>query len=266
MFAKPNRHLKATAAAASLLALLAGAPSAALACTPDSYIGSLCTVAFNFCPEGTLPAQGQLLPVNQYQVLFSLLGTMYGGNGSTNFALPDLRGRVIVNSGTTSTGVVINQGQVRGAESVTLTAANVPAHTHPATFAATAGGNLTLPLSGSATNVPVTGSVTVNALTNQTTGGVPTPTSANNAAGKFGTASGYYPYNSGSAVASPSSFSLTASGGTLTGSAAGAVSLPVAGTINVQPNTPTNPTVSIVNPQVGMMVCIVQNGLYPTRP
>ena len=66
----------------------------------DFYLGQLLTVGFNFCPRGTAEAAGQLLPISQYAALFSLLGTMYGGDGRTTFALPDLRGSVVIGSGT----------------------------------------------------------------------------------------------------------------------------------------------------------------------
>ena len=66
---------------------------------PDEYLGEILTVGFNFCPRGTLEADGRLLPISQNAALFSLLGTMYGGDGRTTFALPDLRGRVVVGTG-----------------------------------------------------------------------------------------------------------------------------------------------------------------------
>ena len=65
----------------------------------EAYIGQLALVAFDYAPNGWLPCNGQLLPLNQYQALFAVLGTKYGGNGVNNFALPDLRGRVPVHYG-----------------------------------------------------------------------------------------------------------------------------------------------------------------------
>ncbi|MEQ3650269.1 tail fiber protein [Hyphomonas sp.] len=79
-------------------ALMAGAAPAAHA-GPDAYLGEIMTVGFNFCPRGTLEADGRLLPINENTALFSLLGTLYGGDGRTTFALPDLRGRVVVGAG-----------------------------------------------------------------------------------------------------------------------------------------------------------------------
>ncbi len=87
----------------TLTAALTGAALAAMApaahAGPDEYIGEIITVGFNFCPRGTLEADGRLLPISENTALFSLLGTQYGGDGRTTFALPDLRGRTIVGAG-----------------------------------------------------------------------------------------------------------------------------------------------------------------------
>ena len=79
-------------------ALLVTAPTAEAG--PEEYMGEIITVGFNFCPRGTLEADGRLLPINQNQALFSLFGTIYGGDGRTSFALQDLRGRTMIGSGT----------------------------------------------------------------------------------------------------------------------------------------------------------------------
>jgi hypothetical protein len=73
--------------------------TAAAAQATGPFVGQIMIAGFNFCPKGWLPANGQLLPISQYVVLFNLYGTTYGGDGKTNFALPDLRGRVIVGAG-----------------------------------------------------------------------------------------------------------------------------------------------------------------------
>ena len=75
---------------AAIITATLAAPSAQAG--PDEYLGEILTVGFNFCPRGTLEADGRLLPISQNTALFSLLGTMYGGDGRTTFALPDLRG------------------------------------------------------------------------------------------------------------------------------------------------------------------------------
>lgn len=92
------------------------------------YLGMVQYFAFNFAPKGYMECNGQLLPINQYAALFSLLGTYYGGNGVQTFALPDLRGRAIVSMGTN-----YSIGEQFGSSSVTLLTANMPSHTHTAT-------------------------------------------------------------------------------------------------------------------------------------
>lgn len=80
-------------------ALFAAMTTASLAQATTPFVGEIMIVGFNYCPKGWLPANGQLLPISQYAVLFNLYGTIYGGDGKTTFALPDLRGRVIVGTG-----------------------------------------------------------------------------------------------------------------------------------------------------------------------
>src|SRR5580658_4731293 len=89
------------------------------------FIAQLMLASFNFAPKGWAQANGQLMPINQNQALFSLVGTTYGGNGVQNFALPNLQGRTPVG---VSSG--INYGEIAGVESVTVLSANVPPHTH----------------------------------------------------------------------------------------------------------------------------------------
>lgn len=89
------------------------------------FMGELRLMSFNFPPRGWALANGQLLPINQNQALFSLLGTMYGGNGQTNFALPNLQGRVAMHTGTGFT-----QGEIAGETAHTITQNELPAHTH----------------------------------------------------------------------------------------------------------------------------------------
>lgn len=91
----------------------------------DFFIGQISLFGFNFAPRFFALCNGQLLAINQNTALFSLLGTTYGGNGTTTFALPDLRGRVPV-----SFGAGFSQGQAAGAETVSLSTANLPAHNH----------------------------------------------------------------------------------------------------------------------------------------
>src|SRR3954454_191800 len=82
-------------------------------------------MGFNFAPQGWAECNGQFLPINQNQALFSLLGTMYGGNGQTNFALPDLRGRVPIHVGNGHT-----LAERAGSSAVAINAQTTPAHNH----------------------------------------------------------------------------------------------------------------------------------------
>jgi len=92
------------------------------------FISEIRIFSFSFAPKGWAQCNGQFLPINQNQALFSLLGTTYGGNGQTTFALPDLRGRVPFHVGGSFT-----QGQAGGQEFHTLTVSEMPAHTHALT-------------------------------------------------------------------------------------------------------------------------------------
>ncbi len=97
----------------------------------DPFLGEIRLVPFTFAPTGWAFCAGQLLPINQNQALFALLGTNYGGDGHTTFALPDLRGRVPVGAGQGATGSSYQLGSTGGQEAVKLTAAQLPAHSHP---------------------------------------------------------------------------------------------------------------------------------------
>lgn len=92
---------------------------------PTPFLGEIKIISWNFAPQGWAFANGQFLPINQNQALFSLFGTMYGGNGQTTFALPDLRGRVPVH-----VGAGFTQGQTGGQTAHTVTQSEMPTHTH----------------------------------------------------------------------------------------------------------------------------------------
>ena len=110
---------------------LAGLLVAPLASAGDSdYVGEIVCGAWNFAPRGTALAQGQLVPIAQNTALFSLLGTTYGGNGQTTFALPDLRGRVMVNAGQGPGLANYDQGSAGGVESQSLVVNQLPTHAH----------------------------------------------------------------------------------------------------------------------------------------
>lgn len=93
-------------------------------------MGSVCTTAASYCPVDTMEAAGQALQISQYTALYSLLGTQYGGDGTTVFNLPDMRGRSTVGAGQGRGLTNVPQGAMRGTETVTLTTRQLPSHSH----------------------------------------------------------------------------------------------------------------------------------------
>ena len=90
------------------------------------YVGEIRMFAGNFAPAGWMFCEGQLLPISQNETLFQLIGTTYGGDGQSTFALPDLRGRIPIHQGN---GFIL--AETGGAEEITLTVQQIPAHSHP---------------------------------------------------------------------------------------------------------------------------------------
>lgn len=119
------------------LAVAASIPGKAMACAADPFLGSICQGGWNFAPRGFALANGQLLPISQNSALFSLFGTIYGGDGRTTFALPDLRGRSMIHWGTGPGLSPVTIGQRGGGETMTLTQANMPTHSHSASTTVT---------------------------------------------------------------------------------------------------------------------------------
>jgi microcystin-dependent protein len=100
----------------------------------EPFLSEIKIMSFNFPPKGWALCNGQLLPINQNQPLFALLGTTYGGNGQTNFALPNLRGQVPIHMGNGHT-----LGEAAGSTSVTINQQTMPTHLHPAQGTSTTG-------------------------------------------------------------------------------------------------------------------------------
>jgi microcystin-dependent protein len=96
----------------------------------DYYLGQIIMFAGNFAPKNWMLCSGQILAIAQNQALFSILGTTYGGDGRTTFALPDLQGRVPISSGQGPRLPNITLGEIGGSETVSLTVAQIPAHNH----------------------------------------------------------------------------------------------------------------------------------------
>jgi len=90
------------------------------------YVGEIRMFGGNFAPAGWMFCEGQLLPISEYETLFNLIGTTYGGDGQSTFALPDLRGRIPLHMGNGFT-----LAETGGAEEITLTVQQIPSHSHP---------------------------------------------------------------------------------------------------------------------------------------
>ena len=263
---------------ASILTVVDSRP--ALACGEDAYIGQICFVAGNYCPRNTAEARGQLATIAEYNALYSLVGTTYGGDGRTTFGLPDLRGRAPVQYGQGPGLTDYNWGQKAGQESVTL-GVPLPRHDHQATFTPAGGGsgspvasgNVTLPFSAPV-NVAVTTSGELK-IANGTVSGSNTVTS-NAVLARGGAPANIYAASTTPAdtnIGPSQTFSGTGTG-TVSGNATGPVTLPVTGgggsggtvvvgATGIAGATMTVPTSS---PIIALRACIVMNGIYPPRP
>jgi len=116
------------------------------------FIGQIITAGFNFAPRGYATCDGQILSIAQNTALFSLLGTTYGGNGTSTFALPDLRGRVPIHQGQGPGLTPRTMGELSGSENVTLISSQMPAHNHTVGALST-NGNLKSPTNNIPANV-----------------------------------------------------------------------------------------------------------------
>ncbi|MFC5695329.1 phage tail protein [Pseudomonas sp. GCM10022186] len=130
----------------------------------DPFLGEIRMVGFNFAPRGWAFCQGTLMSIAQNSALFALLGTTYGGNGQTTFALPDLQGRSPVGQGQGPGLTPITIGEVSGMESVSILSTQMPAHTHtavPTSNSITASGQAAIPAATTGTTQANPGPTTV---------------------------------------------------------------------------------------------------------
>lgn len=204
----------------------------------DPFIGEIRIFAGNFAPTGWFLCQGQLLPISAYQALFAIIGTFYGGNGTSNFQLPNLQGRFPIGVGTSPSGQIYDIGQVGGTEQVTLTLSSLPTHTHLATFA------------------PGTSQPTVN-VSMQAGSGTGTTQTPNgnyicNVTDSGGNTDGIFaPAGSAGTLGNVAGVSATVSGG-------------FGGTVTVQ-TTGNGLPVQTVSPYLGITYIIAYNGVFPSR-
>lgn len=107
------------------------------------YVGEIRMFAGNYAPAGWMFCEGQLLPISEYDTLFTLIGTIYGGDGQSTFALPDMRGRLPIHTGTGSSGTNYTFGDATiGTETVALSNNQLPAHSHNLAASSQPGTNL----------------------------------------------------------------------------------------------------------------------------
>lgn len=209
----------------------------------DPFIGEIRLVGFNFAPQGWALCNGQLLQINQYQALFALLSTTYGGDGRTTFGIPDLRGRVPVGVGQGPGLTNITLGQKSGNEAITLNVSNMPAHNHAATFSGTP--------SQVATSITV-GTSSASSIANPTAGSTVYLSAA---AAEYG----------GDPVDLKGLYSSSAPASGASGQIAGGnVSLTPQGSVVVSNNGASQPFDNRP-PFIGLNYIIALTGFYPTR-
>jgi len=159
MKARPYRIARYLTLAA-VTAAAASWSTASYACTPEPYLSAVCILAWARNDlRGYAPASGQLMSIAQNSALFALLGTTYGGDGQTTFALPDLRGRVPIGAGTGTDGITYALGQKAGSANVTLTQAQMPLHTHALAAVNLSGVTATIDLSKASATASLSGAV-----------------------------------------------------------------------------------------------------------
>jgi len=224
----------------------------------DAFMGTIMAVGFNFAPRGWAFCNGQTLPIAQNSALFTLLGTLYGGDGQTTFGLPDLRGRVVVGSqaqgpglsnvaqgekaGTNNTTVISN-----GTATIALNQSNLPAHTHTAT----------LSLSG----------LSATSTLNATSKGPGSPAPSNNATlsntGTGGTSGAMYLATTG-----PATDLIPLNTASVTTVVTGTGSVTNSNTGNGTPLTVpvvSSTTISNMQPYLGLNYIIALEGIFPSR-
>jgi len=258
---------KNTLAAALALSLSAGAWSTAShACAYEPLISSVCTMAAvnlggSFNNTTFVMADGRLLPISQYAALFALVGTTYGGDGKVNFGVPDLKGRVVMGSGTVSGAGVFNAGEKYGQYQTNLTIAQLPAHTHTLTTTTVNTSRMTATTTLSGMSGSLTGSLALKASTGGNVGTDPAGKSLATTGGTVRI------YSDAAPTIAMNAASIDSSGltvGNITGNATTTLggTASIAGTTDV---TGSSQAVSLMQPSLVMNYYIAVNGIFPTR-
>ncbi len=193
----------------------------------EYFIGTIASFGFNFVPPGWAQCNGQLLSISEYDTLFALIGTTYGGDGASTFAVPDLRGRTILNQGTgrgLSSNILL--GKASGSTSMTINTATMPTHGHALTNI-TAQTKLNVTTTGSPTNEPGAGEFSLGA------------------AGSF-----------------PAIFSDSSTIGNTDFVGGVQLGVPTISTTSVGNNIP----IDITNPFLAVNFCISLYGIFPSQP
>jgi microcystin-dependent protein len=267
----------------------------------EAFIGTILPWPLNWAPEGWVLCNGQVLQVNQYQALYSLLGNTYGGTAPSTFAVPDMRGRVPLGMGVSQEGTTYPLAQKNGFETTTIGVANMPAHSHDASFTGTfSNGSIS---NGTISNGAISnGSISNGAISNGTISNgscsvdVNLPNNAvNNVAGNSntpgtnsvlaiaktqGTSTNVNMYSTNTPNITLGDDSVTATGtvtgdvtgdvtgtvtGNVTGTVTGNVSGSVGGTVTVE-NSGGGQPVSNMQPYIVLNYIMCTNGIYPPKP
>jgi microcystin-dependent protein len=257
----------------------------------EAFIGTILPWPMNWAPEGWVLCNGQILQVNQYQALYSLIGNVYGGTAPTTFGVPDLRGRVPLGMGLSQEGTTYQLAQKNGFETTTIGITNMPVHDHAASFSGVfSNGSIS---NGSISNGAISngsisngtisnGSSTVNvnlpknAASSATVNtNVPTTNSVLGVA-RTSTNLPVNIYSNSAPDITLGDDSVTATGtvtgdvtgtvtGNVTGTVTGSVTGSVGGTVTVENNGAGQP-ISNMQPYLVLNFIMCTNGIYPPKP
>lgn len=244
----------------AVASLFAASPAKA-ECNPDAYMGTVCMTGIGFCPRNYAPAEGQLLSINQFTALFSLFGTIYGGDGRSTFKLPDLRAFSPVGLGR-GPGISepIFPGHIHGLEYIRISTVEMPQHTHTATFAPTTGQStmITAAIPG---DLQVKTTVSASTANSADT----TPSSTNNVLSTItGPAARLYGPGGGTNVVLGGATS-DVSGNANIPERSGAILALTGGTVTLG-NTGAYAPITNIPPQTAIRYCVAIEGMYPPRP